>query len=156
MFMHFHAYIPSCFYHLILKLLGTFLIVSLSLFLTLFASWHLNVSLLRLGTLFLPGHLLFLLHLTLLPFMSGSVIRRPNRTSWRTFHNATFIWNAKLFCQNFLTLTYPLSSIVGVGSHLVASWSRALSWSYRNSTPIYTDLITLYLSFLLMFGVYTW
>ena len=31
MFMHFHAYVPSCFYHLILKLLGTFLIVSLSL-----------------------------------------------------------------------------------------------------------------------------
>ena len=28
---HFHAYAPSCFYHLILKLLSTFLIVSLSL-----------------------------------------------------------------------------------------------------------------------------
>ena len=30
MFMHFYAYVPSYFYHLILKLLGTFLIVSLS------------------------------------------------------------------------------------------------------------------------------
>ena len=29
--MRFHAYVPSCFYHLILKLLGTFLIISLSL-----------------------------------------------------------------------------------------------------------------------------
>ena len=36
MFMHFHAYVLSCFYHLILKLLGTFLIVSLSLSLSPF------------------------------------------------------------------------------------------------------------------------
>ena len=39
MFIHFHAYVPSCFYHLILKLLGTFLIVSLSLSPFLFASY---------------------------------------------------------------------------------------------------------------------
>ena len=35
MFIHSHAYVPSCFYHLILKLFGTFLIVFLSFFLYL-------------------------------------------------------------------------------------------------------------------------
>ena len=55
--------------------------LSLSLFLTLVASWHLNISLLRLGTLFVLGLLLLLLHLTPLPLMSGFVMRRPNRTS---------------------------------------------------------------------------
>ena len=132
MFMHFHAYVPSCFYHLILKLLGTFLIVSLSLslpfslFLTLVALWHLNVSLLRPRTFFVLGHFLLLLHLTPLLIMSDSMMRRPNRTSWRTFNGAAFIRNAKSFCQIFLTPPYPLSSTVGVGSHYVASQSRAL------------------------------
>ena len=99
---------------------------SLSLPLTLVASWHLSVSLLRPGTLFVPRHLLLLLHLTQLPLTFDSVMRRANRTSLRTSHDAAFIRNAKLFCQIFLTLTYPLSSIVGVGSHYVAPRSRAL------------------------------
>ena len=128
--MHFHAYVPSCFYHLILKLLGTLLIVSLSFFLslplTLVASWHLSVSLFRPGTLFVPGHLLLLLHLTPLPHTSDSMMKRPNQTSWRTFHYATFIRNAKSFCQTSLTLTCPLSSTVRVGSHYVVPQSRAL------------------------------
>ena len=132
MFMHFHAYVPSCFYHLILKLLGTLLIVSLSFFLslplTLVASWHLSISLLRPRTLFIPRHLLLLLllHLTPLPLTSGSMMRRPNRTSLRTFHNAAFIRNTKSFCQIFLTLTYPLSLTIGVRSQFVASWSCTL------------------------------
>ena len=130
MFMHFHAYVLSCFYHLILQLLGTFLIVSLSFFLslplTLVASWHLSVSLLCPGTLFVPGHLLLLLILTPHPLMSGFVMKRPNWTSLRTFHDATFIRNAKSFCQIFLTQTYPLSSIVKVGSHYVVPRSCVL------------------------------
>ena len=100
--------------------------LSLSLPLTLVASWHLNISLLRLETLFVPGHLHLILHLTPLPLMSGFVMRTPNQTSWRTFHNTAFIRNAKSFYQTFLTLTYPLLSIVRVGSHFVASRSRAL------------------------------
>ena len=101
---------------------------SLSLFLplVLVASWHLNVSLLRPKTFFVLGHLLLLLLLTLLPLTSGFVMRRPNQTSWRTFHDEAFIWNAKSFYQIFLTLIYPLSSTVGVGSHFVVSQSRAL------------------------------
>ena len=116
--------IPSILYILIYLLFGTFLIVSLSFFLscplTLVASWYLSVSLLRLRTLFVLGHHLLLLHLTPLPLASSFVMKRPNQTSLRTFHNATFIRNAKSFCQTSLTLTYPLSSTVGVRSHYVA------------------------------------
>ena len=158
MFMHAHAYVRSILYILIYMLFGTFLIVSLSFFLslplTLVASWHLNVSLLHPRTLFVLGHLLLLLHLTPLPFTSGPVMKMSNWTSWRTFHNATFIWKAKSFYHMFLTLTYPLSSTVGIGSHFMASRSHALPWSYRSSTPICTILIVLYLSFLLVFEVY--
>ena len=128
MFMHFHAYEPYCFYLLILNMFGAFLILSLSLSLSLslplalVASWHLNVSPFRPGTLFILGHL----PLILLLLIFGSVMRKPVRTSWRTFLDEAFIWNAKSFCGISLILTYPLSSIVGVGSHCVASWSRAL------------------------------
>ena len=128
----------------------------LSLPLTLIASWHLTVSLLHPGTLFVLGHLLLLLHLTPLPLTSSPVMKRPNWTSWRTFHNAAFIRKAKSFYQIFLTLTYPLSSTVGIGSHFMASRSHALPWSYRSSTPICTILIVLYLSFVLVFEVYAW
>ena len=123
-----HRYLQ--FYILLYQLLGTFLIVSLSFFLSLplmlVASWHLSVSLLRPETLFVPRHLLLLLLLTTHPLTSGSMMRRPNRSSLRTFHNVAFIRNAKSFCQNFLTLNYPLSSTVGVRSHYVALRSRVL------------------------------
>ena len=96
------------FYILLYQLLRTFLIVSLSFFLslplTLVASWHLSVSLLRPGTLFVLGLLLLLLLLTPHPLTSSSVIRKTNRTSLRTFLDAAFIRNAKSFCQTFLTL----------------------------------------------------
>ena len=92
---------------------------------TLVASWHLSVSPLC-PTLFILRHLLPLFLLTLLSLSSGSVMRRLNQTSLRTFHDAAFIRNAKSFCQIFLTLTYPLSSTVGVGSHYVAPQSCAL------------------------------
>ena len=105
--MRFHAYVPSYFYHLILKLLGTFLIISLSLPLTLVAPWHLNISLLHPRTLFVLRHLLLLLHLTPFPLMSDSVMKRPNRTSWRTFHDATFIQNAKVILLDFFDTDLP-------------------------------------------------
>ena len=99
---------------------------SLSLFLTLVASWHLNVNPFRPRTLFVSVHLLLLLLLTPLHLTYRFVMRRPSRNSWRTFHDEAFIRNAKSFCQIFLTPPYPLSSTVGVGSHYVASQSRAL------------------------------
>ena len=160
MFMDFHAYVPSSFYISVYLVVGTFLIVSLSFSLSLplmlVALWHLNINLLHLGTLFVLGHLLLLLLLTPFPLTSDSVMRRPNRTSLRTFHDAAFIRNAKSFCQIFLTLTYPLSLIVGVGSHFVASRSRALPWSYKSYTLICTNLITLHLFLSLAFKVCVW
>ena len=135
MFMHFHAYISSSFYICYIVSCWCFsnclslslsLSLSFSLFLTLVASWHLNVNPFCPGTLFVSGHLLLLLLLTSLHLTYGSVMRRPSQTSWRTFQNEAFIWNAKSFCHIFQTLTYPLSSTVAVGSHFMASWSRAL------------------------------
>ena len=76
--------------------------------------WHLNANLLRLG---------HLLPLTLHHPLFGFVMRTLERTSWRTFVNETFIQNVMSFCQTFLTLTYPLSFTVGVGSHFVTSRS---------------------------------
>ena len=96
--------------------------LSLSFF-QLVALWHPNVSLLHPGTLFVLGHLLLLPLLILPPLMFGSMMRKPVRTSRRTFHDTTFIQNAKSFYRIFLILTFPLSSTVGVRSHSVASRS---------------------------------
>ena len=98
----------------------TFLIVFLSLSLSYdsLLLWHLNANLLSPKTFCVLGHLL---PLTLLHLLFGSMMRMPERTSRRTFVDKAFIWNATSFCQTFLTLTYPLSFTVGVGSHFVAS-----------------------------------
>ena len=53
------------------------------------------------------------LHLT-----SSFVMIKSVRTFRRTSHDEAFIWNAKLFYWIFPILTFPLSPIVGVGSHL--------------------------------------
>ena len=104
---------------------GTFLIVSLSLSLSLHSCvslllWHLNANLLHPRTLYVLGHLLPLTpHLLLF----SSLMRTLEKTSRRTFVDEAFIRNATLFCQLFLTLTYPLSFIVKVGSHFMTSWS---------------------------------
>ena len=100
--------------------------LSLSLSFSLFklvCSWHLKrASLLRPRTLFVPGH--HLLPLLILPFlMSGSVMIKPVRTFQRTFLDAAFIRNAKLFFRISSTLTYLLSSTVRVGSSFVKSQS---------------------------------
>ena len=125
MFMHSHAYVLSFQYIFIyLNCFGTFLSVSFFPPLSLVyvsASWHQNVSLLRLGTLFVLGHLLLLLIPPSLLF--GFVMSKPKRTFRRTFLDEVFIRNAKSFCQTSPTLTYPLSFTVEVGSHCVTSRS---------------------------------
>ena len=101
-----YMYVPLSFYICYIVSCWCFsdclsLSLPLSLFLTLVVSWHLNVNPFRPETLFVSRHLLLLLlllHLTLLPLMSGSMMRRPNQTSWRTFHDTAFIRNAKSFC----------------------------------------------------------
>ena len=69
------------------------------------------------------------------------------------FFDEAFIQNVKLSYQIFLILTFPLSSTVGVGSPFVTSWSLIPPWSYRSFTPIYMDLITLYLISSLAFEI---
>ena len=123
--MHFHAYVLYILYILIyLNCFWTFLIVSSPVphsIVYVSASWHLNISLLRPGTFFVPGHLL--LRLILLPYTFGSVMRRPKWTSMRTSLDKVFIQNAKSFCWTSPTLTYPLSFTVEVGSYCVTSRS---------------------------------
>ena len=91
MLMHFHAYVPYILYILIywlcLVLFCMFLSLSLSLLCTLVVSWHLNVSLLHLGTLFISRHPLLL---TLLAHMFSSVMIKPNRTFRRNFLDKAF------------------------------------------------------------------
>ena len=70
------------------------------------------------------------------------MMRRPSRTSQRTFHDEAFIW---ISCYH---------QTVGVGSHCVAPWSRALSWSYRIFTPICMESTFLYLISSLAFKVH--
>ena len=118
MFMHFHAYVSSFLYIFIYCCCwysSDCLSLSLS-FWRLFALQHLNANLLRPRTLYVLRHLL---PLTLHLLLYGSVMMEPEGTSWRTFVDEAFIWNATLFYQTFLTLTYPLSFTVGVGSHFV-------------------------------------
>ena len=124
-----------------------FLSLSLSRLVTL---WHPNKNPLRPRTLFVLGHLLLLTPLLL---TYNFVMIKPVRTFQRTFLDGAFIRNAKSSYRIFPILTFPLSSIVGVGSHCVTSRSRALSWSSRSFTPIFTDSILLYLIFSLAFEV---
>ena len=84
------------------------------------ALWHQNVNLLRPRTLCDLGHLLLLISP---PLLFDSIISKPERTSRRTFLDKAFIWNTKSFCRISLTLTYPLSFTVEVGSYCVMSRS---------------------------------
>ena len=156
---HVHAFFMHMYQFLFLsfdtKLFGAFLRVSLSLFVSLVALWHLNENLLRPETFFVSRHLLLLPPLILFLLTSDFVMIKPVRTFWRTSHDEAFIQNSKSFYQVFPILTFPLSSIVGVGSHCVASRSLALLWSYKSFTPTCTDLNTLYLSLSLAFRVRT-
>ena len=122
MFMHSYAYVLSFHYILIyFCCLGLFWLFLSPFFSSICVSlllWHLNANLLRPGTLFVPGHpLLLILH----HLMFGFVMRRPNRTCLRTFLNEAFVLNAESFCWTSLTLTYPPSFTVEVGSHCVTS-----------------------------------
>ena len=157
MFMHFsyiHTFISLYSYIDILVLFYFSLSLSLYIFFfRLVALWHLNGNLLCTGTLFVPGHLLLLPLLILHPPMSGFVMIKPVRTFRRTFHEAAFIRNIKSFYRIFSILTFALSSIVGVGSHYMASQSLVILWSYKSFTPTCTDSTILCLILLLTFEV---
>ena len=153
-----HAFSCICtlysIYFCIFELFGAFLIVSffpLSVWNCLERQWHRNIDLLRPGTVFVLGHRLLLI---LPPLLFDSVMRMPERTSWRTFLDEVFIQNAESFCQILPTLTYPMSFTIGVGSHCVTSRSHVLLCKSKSFTPTCMDLILQYLPFILAFDVH--
>ena len=105
-------------------------------------TWHLSTNPLRLETLLVLG-LLLLIHPL---FTFNSMMRRPSRTSLRTFKNVAFIWSAILFCWIFPTLLYRVSFGLRDGNLFVRYPWGALSCLYRSFTPIYMVSIPLYLS----------
>ena len=143
-FIYLYSYILMC---LVIFCVSLFLPLS---FFRLVVSCHLNENPLRPRILFVLGHILFLtLHL----FMYGSLMIKLERTFRRTFVDEAFFRNAMSFCWSFPTLTYPLSFIVGVGSHFVTSWSLVPLWSYRSFTTICKESILLYLISSLAFEI---
>ena len=112
--------------------------------------WHLNASLLYPRILFVLGHPLPLI---LLHHIFGFVMRMPEMPSRRTFLNETFILNAKSSWQTSLTLTYPMSFIVGVRSYCVTSQSLVHPCWSGSFTPTCMDLIIQYLILSLAFEV---
>ena len=113
--------------------------------------WHLNVNSLQLGTIFVLVLLrLLILHL----LMFDSMMMMPVRHFRRTSLDKAFIRNAKSFCRTLPTPTFPLSFIVGDGSHCVMSRSPDLSCSFRIFTPTCTRLIIQYLSSSLAFDIH--
>ena len=113
-------------YLLYLNCFGTFLIVSffsLSLLFILIVSMApKRKSALSWNPLHSGSSFFFILLLLIF----GFVMRMPERTSRRTFFDEVFIQNTESFWRTSPTLTYPMSFIVGVGSHCVTSWSPVL------------------------------
>ena len=157
MLKHFHVYVPSFIFILILICVGAFLHVSffLSLFLLVSSSmapkWKSTPSQnpLRSGASsssdHTPPHV---------QFCDDTGHPLSERTFWRTFVDKAFIRNAKSSYRNFLILTYPLSFTIGVGGHFVTSRTLVPLWSYMSFTPIFTKLTLLYLISSLMFEVH--
>ena len=91
---HVHAYFMHTLSFLSLYSFVTVFSLSLSLSLSqIDCAWHPSVNLILLETLFVPG-LLRLLTFPFPLFTFSFVMRRPIRTSLRTFLNVAFIWSA--------------------------------------------------------------
>ena len=122
--MHFHAYVLYIQYIFIyLNYFWDFFecfFLSPHSLVYIYVSWHWNVCLLCLGTLFISGHLLLLIPP---PLLFSSMMSKPERTSWRTSLDEAFIRNTKSFCRTSSTLIYPLSFTVGAGSHCLCDVS---------------------------------
>ena len=145
------AYVPFQFHTWYSMLMVLFCLSPSSLSLSrIVCAWHPSAKLLRLGTLFIPGHL----RLILLLFMFGSMMRRPIRTFQRTSPNVAFIRNAAWFYWIFPILLYPLSFTFGVRNLYVRYPWVVPPWSYRSFTLICMNLIILCLGLLLMFEVH--
>ena len=69
------------------------------------------------------------------------------KTFWRTSHDEAFIQNAKSLYRIFSILTFPLSSIVGVKSHYVASYHL----SFRDHTGVLLQYARIWLFCILFY-----
>ena len=105
-------------------------------------SWNLR-NLFHLKTRFVVVLLLLFL---LIQF--GSVMRRHEMTSLRTFLTRWFIWNARSFCLTSQTFLYLVHLALGDGFLYVRNPLGVLMCSYRSFTPTCTLSIPLYLSLL--------
>ena len=124
-----------------------FLSLSLSLPLSDSCAWHPSANLIQLGTRFVLG-LLCLLIFPFPLFKFGSVMRRPIRTSLRTFLNVAFIRSVMWFYWTLLTLLYSMSFTFKDGNLFVRYPWGVPSCSYKIFTPICMVSISLYLSLL--------
>ena len=136
MFMYFSC-IRTFLFFLLIFVIDWYSCACLSLsFFWIVCTWHPSAKLLRLRTLFVPGHLLLLI---LLLFMSSSMMIKHVKTFQRTFLDVAFIRNAKSFFLTSPILIYPLSFTLGVGSPFMISRLVVPSWSYKSFIPICTD-----------------
>ena len=83
-----------------------------------------------------------------IPSHIDSVMKRPRRTSLRTFRSVVFIWNARSSCQISLTLLYPKSFRLRDWSPSVGSPKGVRLCSFKSFTPTCTTSIPLCLSLL--------
>ena len=83
-----------------------------------------------------------------IPSHIDSVMKRPRRTSLRTFRSVVFIQNARSSCQISLTLLYPKSFRLRDWSPSMGSPRGVRSCSFRSFTPTCTPSIPLCLSLL--------
>ena len=88
----------------------------------------------------LPFHPLLI---PLFHFIFSSMMRRPRRTSLRTFRTVVFIRNAKSFCRISPILLYLKSFRLGDRSPSVGNTRDVQSCSFRSFTPTCIALIPL-------------
>ena len=81
-------------------------------------------------------------------FMFSFVMRRPIKTSLRTFLNVAFIRSAMWFYRILPTQLYLMSFTLKEGNLFIRYPWGVPSCSYRSFTPICTESIPLYLSLL--------
>ena len=137
----------------IFELLGTFLIVFLSLPLLLF-TLLVSMAPKRKSTLAQnPLHFDASSSSNSALSLFYSMMMMPTKHSRKTFLDKVFIRNAKSYWRTSPTLTFPLSFTIGNGSHYVTSRSLILSCSSKGFTLTCTRLIVQYLSSLLAFEV---
>ena len=143
---HVNAYFMHSYHFFSFYLLCYDYVLSLSLS-RIDCTWHPSANLIQLRTLFISS-LHHLLTFPFLYFMFGSIMRRPTRTSLRTFLSVAFIRSAMWFCWTSPTLLYPMSFTLKDGNLSVRYLWGVPSCSYRSFTPICMASIPLYLSLL--------